>query len=64
MEEVSLKNSIDFTSLMPSMFCINWTIHLTQQLIAKIGHIYKTCRKSENFSRNIDQNLSVLNDSV
>ena len=46
------------------MFCINWTAHITERNIAKIGHIYKTCRKSENFSRNIDRNFSVLTDSL
>ena len=30
----------------------------------KVGNIYKTCRKSENFSRNIDRNFSVLTDSL
>ena len=32
--------------------------------LRKIGNIYKTCRKSENFSRNIDRNFSVLTDSL
>ena len=64
MEKVPLKNSIDFTSLMSVLFCINWNSCLIQRLIVKIGHIYKTCRKSENFSRNIDRNFSVLTDSL
>ena len=64
MEKVSLKNSIDFTSVVPILFCINWTSHLIQRVIAKIWQNYKTCRKSEKFSRNIDRNFSVLTDSL
>ena len=64
MEKVSLKNSIDFTSVMLKVFCINWTAHISERNLAKVGHIYKTCRKSENFSRNIDRNFSVLTDSL
>ena len=64
MEKVWLKNSIDFTSVVPILFCINWTSHLTQRVIAKIWQNYKTCRKSEKFSRNIDWNFSVLTDSL
>ena len=64
MEKVWLKNSIDFTFVVPILFCINWTSHLTQRVIAKIWQNYKTCRKSEKFSRNIDRNFSVLTDSL
>ena len=62
MAKVSLKNSIDFTSLIPILFCIIRAAHLIQRVIANIGHIYKTDGKSENFSRNIDRNFIVLGD--
>ena len=62
MVKVSLKNSIDFTSLIPILFCIIRAAHLIQRLIANIGHIYKTDGKSEKFSRNIDRNFIVLGD--
>ena len=64
MVNLSLKNSIDFTSLMPDLSCINWNSHLIQQLIAKLGHVYKISRKSKKFSRSIDRNFSVLSDSL
>ena len=49
---------------MPALSCINWNSHLIQQPIAKVGHVYKTSRKSVNFSGNIDWNFSVLSDSL
>ena len=62
MEKLLLKNSIDFTSLIPILFCIIRAAHLIQRVIANIGHIYKTDGKSEKFSRNIDRNFIVLGD--
>ena len=59
MENISLKNSIDFTSLMPALSCINWNSHLIQRLIAKIEIFYKSCRKSVNFYYATDQNVIV-----
>ena len=59
MEKVSLKNSIDFTSLMPVMFCINWNSRLTQQLIVKIEIFYKSGENQQIFKNEPDQNVSV-----
>ena len=59
MEIHPMENSIDFTSLMPIVFCINWTTHLTQQLIAKIEIFYKSWRKSVNFFYVTDRNVSL-----
>ena len=58
-EKVLLKNSIDFTSLMPVMFCINWNSRLIQQLIVKIEIFNKSWRKSVNFFYPTDRNVSV-----
>ena len=59
MEKVPLKNSIDFTPLIPIVFCINWNSRLIQQPIAKIEIFYKSCRKSVNFYYATDQNVIV-----
>ena len=36
MGKVPLKNSINFTSLIPKLFCINWTAHIIQRKIVKL----------------------------
>ena len=59
MEKVSLKNSIDFTSLMPIVFCINWTAHIIQRNLVKIEIFNKSWRKSVNFFYPTDRNVSV-----
>ena len=59
MEKVLLKNPIDFTPLIPIVFCINWNSRLIQRLIVKIEIFYKSCRKSVNFYYATDQNVIV-----
>ena len=59
MEKVLLKNPIDFTPLIPIVFCINWRAHVIQRNIVKIEIFYKSCRKSVNFYYATDQNVIV-----
>ena len=59
MEKVPLKNSIDFTFVMPNVFCIKWRAHVIQRNIGKIEIFYKSWRKSVNFYYVTDQNVSV-----
>jgi len=59
MEKVLLENPIDFTPLIPIVFCINWNSRLIQRPIAKIEIFYKSCRKSVNFYYETDQNVIV-----
>ena len=59
MGKVPLKNSIDFTFVMPKVFCIKWRAHVIQRNIVKIEIFYKSWGKSVNFSYVSDRDVSV-----
>ena len=54
-----LKNSIDFTSVMLKVFCINWTAHIIQRKIVSLEIFIYPGENQQIFKNEPDQNVSV-----